>query len=144
MPDMVGLATHYGPPTNCQGDTTSSGRPLNLWGQTAAVDVSLRDTLLNEEIYVLTECGQIYKVLVTDTGRLYKAGWWRLGVRGSVRRYWHVDEDWGEPVLPYTPIPTKWLEDKSYQMVLDFPIYFRKSIPCKPGKTMKVAVWHTQ
>ena len=122
--------------------------PLDLWGQTAAVDDSMRH-LLNSEVVVLTECGQVYEVTVTDLGRLdehcslFRWGTKRVG-DWDVSRYWctKFPKTEGTPVLasPVLEEETEW-EGKEYPLILDFPVHFRESIPCRKGETMKVAVW---
>lgn len=148
IPDMVGLATHYGPPAFCRGDTMANGEPLDLWGRTVAVDDSMKH-LLNSEVYMLTECGQIYEVRVTDTGYLdehcllYRWGTKRVA-DWKVARYWctQLPQTEGTPVLgfPILEEETEW-EGEEYPLILDLPIGFRESIPCQKGETMKVAVW---
>lgn len=148
MPDMVGLATHYGPPAFCQGDTMANGEPLDLDAHTAAVDDSMKH-LLNSEILMLTECGQIYKVRITDTGYLDEhCLLWRWGAKRvgnwDVARYWctKLPKTEGSPVLVSSILEERveW-EGDEYPLILDLPIHFRKSIPCQKGETMKVAVW---
>ena len=154
-PDLVGLATWYGPPGFVEGQTMANGEPLRLHAPTVAVDVSHRDGWLNRTALVLTECGGLHKVRVTDTGYLYRAGLFRLGVRSDCRRYWWVgeppEEDWelAERVLDRAVLEpeTEWLEGEVYSVVADFPMkYFARVVACKvdgwgKGDTTRVWVW---
>lgn len=125
----------------------ANGEDLDLWGRTVAVNIEMRH-LLNQDIFMLTECGQIYKVRVTDTGDLdkycllYRWGMRRVG-DWKVARYWCTKlPEVGKPVLasPILEEETEW-EGGEYPMILDLPVHFRESIPCQQDETMKVAVW---
>jgi hypothetical protein len=126
----------------------ANGEPLDLWGRTAAVDDSMKH-LLGQDVYMLTECGQIYKVRVTDTGHLDEGCLlYRWGVQRAadwnVARYWctKLPKTEGIPVLgsPILEEEMEW-EGDEYPLILDLPAHFRESIPCQEGETMKVAVW---
>lgn len=149
-PDLHGMATYYGPPAFRQGDTMANGGRLDLNAPTVAVDVSHRDEWLDRSAVILTECGGLHRVRVTDTGRLYQVGgWFRYGIRGDQLRYWPVEvESEAPPVLaaPVLEEPTTWLDDYPVRVVADFPQRYFAAIACKVdtkgnGDTMKVWVW---
>lgn len=150
-PDLHGLATYYGPPAFCQGDTMANGEPLDLDAPTVAVDVSHRDDWLGLDALVLTECGGLHRVRVTDTGRLYEVGGWlRLGVRGDQLRYWPVGvETEAEPVLlsPVLKARIEWMEAGAFQVVADFPQkWYTRVAACQTdayghGDTQQVSLW---
>lgn len=152
-PDLHGLSTWYGPPAFCQGDTMANGEPLDLDAPTVAVDKSHKNWLGTEAL-VLTECGGLYRVRVTDTGRLYKVGGWlRLGVCQGQLRYWPVLEgisvQGAEPVLlsPVAERGIEWRGDRAYRVVADFPRdFYARVAACRvdhwgKGDTQRVMVW---
>ncbi len=131
----------------------ANGQALHLKAHTVAVDVSHKHWL-DRWAWVLTECGTVHRVLITDTGYLYeRGGWLRLGIQQGRKQYWPVLEDAGiegaEPVLmkPVADRGIDWLEDRAYRVVADFPSQvFADEIACKvdywgKGDTMKVWVW---
>jgi len=154
-PDLHGLSTCYGPPGFRQGDTMANGEPLDLDAPTVAVDDSLKH-LLSRRVLVLTECGTVHKVTVADTGyfdekcRLFRKGQRRVG-GWLQRRYWCVR--WakldGTPVITdsVTADNTEWLEDESWPVVADFPMwYYARVAACRVdawgrGDTQKVMLW---
>lgn len=154
-PDLSGLAIWYGPPAFREGDTMADGRPLRLAGATVAVDVSHHDQWLGRGALVLTECGGLRRVHIADTGKLYRVGRFRLGVRVGCLRYWPVGEpevqelEMAERVLerPVLEPETQWLEGVSWPVVADFPqLYFAREVACRVdawgnGDTTKVAIW---
>lgn len=131
-----GLATWYGPPANLGGDTMANGGPLRLAAPTVAVDVSRRD-LLGRRAVVLTGCGRLRFVEVTDTGRLAAAGPARFGVGplGSAH-YWPADK-----------AGVRWADGPELWFVADFPRdYFAGRVACGVdawgrGETTEVWVW---
>ena len=91
---------------------------------------------------------------VTDTGRLYNAGLFRLGVRDGHLRYWSVskiEEDWelAERVLERSVLEadTEWLKDIAFPVVADFPEkFFARYVACRvdawgKGDTTEVMIW---
>lgn len=150
-PDLHGLATHYGPPAFLDGDVMRNGEPLDLSAPMMAVDDSHWPEWKDAAAWVLTECGTVYRVRVTDTGRLYQiGGWLRLGIRQEQLRYWPVQVKTDtEPVLLESVVETKteWLDDKPLRVVADFPErFYAKQVACKAGArgqgdTMKVWLW---
>ena len=152
-PDLVGLSTWYGPPAFMDGDVMANGEPLRLNGATVAVDAS-RKAWLGRDALVLTECGGLYRVRVTDTGELYEVGGWlRLGVRQGQLRYWPVLEgvsiQGSEPVLlsPVADRGIEWRNGKAYRVVADFPMkFYADNVACRVdayrrGDTQKVMMW---
>lgn len=152
-PNLAGLSTWYGPPAFLDGDVTASGEPLRLDGATLAVDVSRRPWL-GRDALVLTECGGLHRVRITDTGRLYEVGGWlRLGVRQRQLRYWPVLEgvsiQGAEPVLlsPIADRGIEWRSAKAYRVVADFPMeFYADEVACRvdawgKGDTQKVWIW---
>lgn len=152
-PDLVGLSTWYGPPAFLDGDAMANGEPLRLDAPTVAVDAS-REAWLNLDALILTECGGLHRVRITDTGRLYEVGGWlRLGVRLGQLRYWPVLEGvsvlGAEPVLlsPVMDRGIKWRGDRAYRVVADFPMQFYVGqVACRvdhwgKGDTQKIMVW---
>jgi hypothetical protein len=153
-PDLAGLSTWYGPPAFLDGDEMANGEPLRLGGATLAVDVS-RKAWLGREALVLTECGEIYRVRVTDTGRLANAGLLRLGVRGDRLRYWPVggqperELELAERVLerPVAVEETHWLDGDELPVVADFPMrFYADEVACRvdawgKGDTQRVWIW---
>lgn len=117
-----------------------NGQGLQLAAPIVAVDVSRRDWL-DKTAVVLTECGGIYFVRVTDTGYLEstKGGEplrFRLGISRLTKqlRYWPVGDV--EPVLADA---IEWREDRAYKVVADFPRdFFLDKIVCGGNKTLKV------
>ena len=150
-PDLYGLATWYGPPAFVRGDLMRDGEPLDLAAPTVAVDDSHWPLWAGARALVLTECGGLHRVRITDTGHLYRAGRARLGVRGGVLRYWFVDGAGpvSGPVLasPVLEQATEWLEEGAHRFVADFPRdFFARAIACEVdaygrGETTKVWVW---
>ena len=153
-PDLYGLATWYGPPAFRDGDIMRNGEPLDLAGATVAVDTSHWPRWADRSAIVLTECGTLHRVKITDTGRLYEVGGWlRLGVRQGRLRYWPVLENAGpgdaEPVLltPITERDIEWREDAAYRVVADFPMkWYARVAACRvdhwgEGDTQKVMIW---
>ena len=154
-PDLAGLGTWYGPPGFVEGQTMANGEPLRLHAPTVAVDVSHRDEWLNKSALVLTGCGGVHKVRITDTGYLYRAGYFRLGVRAGCLRYWSVseppEEDWelAERVLNRAVVQDKthWLDGDELPVVADFPQwYFAREVACKvdgwgKGDTTRIWLW---
>ncbi len=153
-PDLVGLSTWYGPPAFRDGDTMANNQPLHLDGATLAVDAS-RQAWLNRDALVLTECGEIHRARITDTGYLHGAGLFRLGVRGGVLRYWPVG-GFPEPKLelaervlenPVMVDETHWLNGDELPVVADFPMeFYAKVVACRvdawgKGDTQKIMVW---
>ena len=151
---LQGLATYYGPPAFCQGDIMANGQGLDLWAPTVAVDDSLKH-LLNKQVLVVTECGTIHVITVTDTG--YFDEWCRLFRKGRKRvgnwvqeRYWCIleVESQGVPVISDALIKDEieWIEDGSWPVVADFPQWYFAHIACKVdayghGDTMRVGIW---
>ena len=129
---LVGLATWYD-----SGAIMRNGEPLDLSAPTVSVDASHVDWLGRTAI-VLTECGGVHFVTMTDTGNLYKAGRFRLGVSKFTKqlRYW--------PVLEATPVLTgtvEWKEDITHKIVADFPRqFFLNRIACNGSETLKVRI----
>lgn len=164
MPDMVGLATPYGPPAFCQGDRMRSGQELDLAAPTMAVndcrknstgqcvydwDISYWPQWANKRAIVfIPECEKLLIVDIKDTGRLRSAGQRRLGIRDGVKHYWGLplpEEEYelatrvlDEPVLEPN---TTWLEDEVYWVVADFPVeFYEREVLC--GLLWpKVAIW---
>lgn len=135
---LRGLATWYGPPLFNDGDIMRNGEALSLSAHTVAVDASHLDWL-NMNAIVLTECGGVHFVHVTDTGLLYEAGYFRLGISRFTKqlRYWPVIE--GTPVLTDT---IEWQEDATYKVVADFPQqFFLDEIACDGDETLKVRMY---
>ena len=91
---------------------------------------------LDRNALVLTECGGAHIVRITDTGPLYKAGRFRLGVSRVTKqlRYW--------PVWDVTPVLTgavEWREDQVYRVIVDFPRdFYLDEVVCDGDETMKV------
>lgn len=117
-----------------------NGQGLQLAAPTVSVDASHTDWL-DETVVVLTECGGIHLVRVTDTGYLEKTKngqplRFRLGISSVTRqlRYWPV---WDvEPVLTDA---VEWREDKTYKVVADFPRdFFLNEVTCNDDETLKV------
>ena len=138
-PDLHGLSTWYGPPGFGDGDIMADGTPLALDGPTVAVDVSHK-AWLGRDALVLTECGGVHRVRITDTGHLYRAGLFRLGIRDGILCYWPASKPeeqtltLAEQVLkiPVYEPHTEWLQDEAYLVVADFPMkYFARVVACK-------------
>ena len=146
-PDLHGLATWYDPCAHqsqigdyegCrQGDhVMRNGQPFRYDGATVAVDTSHWPEWDGARAMVLTQCGRLVSVEVTDTGLLYAAGEFRLGVGPlSTLRYWPADQE------------IRWLDELVYRVVADFPAdTFRERVSCNPSanggaETTVVAVW---
>jgi hypothetical protein len=153
-PDLVGLSTYYGPPAFLDGDAMANGQPLRLDAATVAVDAS-RKAWLNRDALVLTECGEIHRVRITDTGYLARAGLFRLGVRNGLLRYWPVGEqpepepELAEQVLekPVIEEKTHWLDGDELPVVADFPAdFYADEVACRVdawgrGDTQKIWLW---
>jgi hypothetical protein len=153
-PDLVGLSTWYGPPAFCDGDAMANGEPLRLDGATVAVDAS-RKAWLGRDAVVLTECGEIHRVRITDTGYLANAGLFRLGVRGGQLRYWPVGGqpelklELAERVLKTSVVQEEihWLDGNELPVVADFPMrFYADEVACRvdawgKGDTQKVMMW---
>jgi hypothetical protein len=156
-PDLVGLASYYGPPGFCQGDVMRNGEPLDLNAPTMAVndcrrdesgaclydwDVSYWPRWANKEaIIYVPDCNRWLFVRVKDTGHLYSAGLHRLGIRGGIKHYWSLPPEPQELDLavrvlekPVIEEETVWLEEETYRYVADFPVqYFRQAVSCGPA-----------
>lgn len=112
--------------------------PFRLDAATMAVDTGYWPAWANREAIVLTECGKLVRVRVTDTGRLASAGAVRFGVGPlNQARYWPADR-----------VDVKWSDGAvSFPFVADFPMgFFAEHITCEPGAsgghaTTIVAVW---
>lgn len=135
---LQGIATWYGPPLFNDGDIMRNGGALSLSAHTVAVDASHLDWL-NMDAVVLTKCGGVHIVRVTDTGPLYKAGRFRLGISRFTQqlRYWPVVE--GTPVLTDT---IEWKQDATHKVVADFPRqFFLDKIACDGNETLEVRMY---
>jgi len=141
---LRGLATWYGPPLFNGGDIMRNGQVLDLSARTVAVDASYVDWLDRKAI-VLTECGGVHIVTVTDTGQLYKAGRFRLGISRFTNqlRYW--------PVVPNAANSVPVLQDTidwqgegaiTHRIVADFPRdFFLDEISCDGNETLEVRIY---
>jgi hypothetical protein len=118
---LHGLATYYGP----TGELMRNGERLDLSAPTMAVDKSWSH-LLGREVVILTSCGGVRLVTVTDTGMLFDAGWMRLGIGPlDTLRYW-----------PAHRTDVKWTEDREYRFIADFPQeYFDRKLSCNDTTT---------
>jgi hypothetical protein len=96
-------------------------------------------------IVYVADTGDIFKVRVTDTGYLYAAGRFRLGIRDGVKHYWSVpaESDGVAPVAPVVESGTTWLSDYSYRIVVDFPEdFFKAQVSAERFHPWRlVAVW---
>lgn len=131
---LSGLATWYQ-----GGDIMRNGEPLDLAAPTVSVDASHIDWL-GKTAVVLTECGGVHFVTVTDTGYLYKTGRYRLGISKFTQqlRYWPVMDE-ATPVLTDT---IEWQEEETYKVVADFPRqFFSDEIACNGNETLKVRIF---
>jgi len=150
-PDLIGLATWYHPCSHlihsaervrCESQMhlMANGEKFDASALTMAVDRSRKD-LLERQAIVLTECGRLLRVRLTDTGLLQAAGIFRKGLKRScseedcieVLRYWPEGRD---DVL--------WLSELKYAIVADFPQEtFRSLVSCGAGEleTTVVAIW---
>ena len=117
-PDMVGLATHYGPPAFPDGALMRNGEPLASDGMTCAVDASEWERLAGKVIIVGVE-GRYVRLRVADTGRLYDAGQFAFDAR---RRTW-VRADVGP------------------RFVIDVPEATYRRLFAADGDTRLVSVW---
>jgi len=78
---------------------------------------------------------------VADSGYLYSAGLWRLGVKGGVLRYWPASFEVGKLELakrvlvkPVVADDTVWLDDRLLRIVADFPSeFYRDEVACSPN-----------
>ena len=86
---------------------------------------------------------------MTDTGLLYNAGWFRLGVRNGIRRFWptRFEEEpleLAQRVLekPVLVDDTLWLDESEYRMVADFPQgFFLDRVACIGDDTVIAGLW---
>lgn len=130
---LSGLATWYD-----GGTIMRNGEALQLAAPTVSVDASHIDWL-DRTAVILTECGGVHFARITDTGPLYKAGRFRLGISKFTqqRRYW--------PVVDATPVLTDtidWQEDTTYKVVADFPRdFFLDKIACDGNETLRVRIY---
>jgi len=165
-PDLIGLATSYGPPAFQNGDVMRNGERLDLAAPTVAVNDCRKDR--NGEclyewdvpywpqwagktlLVFVPDCGRFWEVRVTDTGYLTSAGWFRLGIRDGIQHYWALESEPEALELavrvleePVVEADTIWLEEARYRVVVDFPEeFFRQHVSCGvmyPGPV--VAVW---
>ena len=135
---LQGLATWYGPPQFNEGDIMRNGEGLDLSAPTVAVDASHADWL-DRTAVILTKCGGIHFAKITDTGNLYQAGCFRLGMSKATKqlRYW--------PVWDATPVLTntiEWKEDKIHRVVADFPRdFFLDRVACDGNETVEARIY---
>lgn len=136
-PDLIGLGTYYGPPAFSNGALMRNGEALDLSEATMAVDDSQVEWV-DRWAVVLTECGELHRVRVTDTGMLEAAGKVCYGVGPlNQARYWPEDR-----------IDVKWADGAvKLPFVADFPAaFFHDEIACVldaygQGGTVMLAVW---
>lgn len=157
-PNLVGLATWYDPCSfyinrgdkeACEAEThrMANGEKFQADASTVAVDKSERERWLNHDAILLTECGKLVRVKITDTGLLYAAGEFRHGIKKicsptectGVLRFW-----------PTTTTDVLWSSELSYRVVTDFPRdTFKRRVTCEPDapgelETTIIAVWVTK
>lgn len=151
-PDLHGLAVYYDPCLRhvssgdqalCREqpqDLMRNGEPFQLDAPTVSVDRSHWPKWANAEAIVLTECGGLFKVHVTDTGMLKAAERYGYGVH-------EICASECTRTLRYWPVGTggvKWEDDATYPIVADFPMrFFAEHVTCEPDTlaTVIVRVW---